>query len=259
MSAAPFRLATAGFLSFAAAAGLVRPALAEGASASNIYVSLTTHGVTTGIDPLNRVTSGLGPTYDKGASTGAYHQVLLLTPGELPVPALIVNAANFRSHIKGNAAGSSEGDAEAKGLDITLAPYPRASEGAVKAPYLHITADAIEEKGDYDRAAKATTVHAAGVVKNLTIAGSLVGGKTITYTGAPKPDQVLYDSPTVTITLNQSLSSALISCFPKCVVTPYFIDTNGLTVAFKRADLGGEKMTGQISIGAGNAGGLTHF
>ncbi len=251
--------------------GLAQTASAEGATAFNVTASLTTHdaasgrNIVTGLDPVNRQAAGVGPTYNKGANTGPFSQTLLLTAGGLPVPALTVNAANLRSHvsgISGIAATSSEADATATGLDLRLAQYPRASEGAVKVPYLHITADTLKETGTYTRSfvkKNGTTVAASGEVKGLTISGSLIGDKVIKFSGKPTGNQVVFDSPTVTITLNQSISAALISCFPDCVVTPYYIDTSALVISLKKADLDGNKVTGTITIGAGNAGGATHF
>ncbi len=65
---------------------------------------------------------------------------------------------------------------------------------------------------------------------------------------------VLYQSPTVTITLNQKITTALISCSPKCVFTPYSVDATGVDVTLNGARLGKHTVSGDISIASGAGG-----
>jgi len=231
-------------------------ALASSSSAFGLSANFTTGGVNTAIEPVNPLNNGAEAVYNKSHDSGAYNKVLPLDIGTAP-PVLTVAASNLRSHIShlfGLDASFVVAEATASGLTLNLAPLKGAST-IVVAPYLQITADRIQQTGNYNwLAPNKTTVASEGAFKNLVVTGTLVGGKTLKFSGMPKPDQVLFQSPTVTITLGQSISAALISCSPKCVTTPYFINTSGLQVTFTNAVMGNRKVSGQITVDGGHAG-----
>ncbi len=231
-------------------------ALASGSSAFGLSANFTTGGVNTAIEPVNPLNNGAAAVYNKTRNSGAYNKVLPLDTGTAP-PVLTVAAKNLRSHIShlfGLGSSFVTADATASGLNLNLAPLKGAST-IVVTPYLQITADSIQQTGNYNfTMPNKTTVVSAGAIKNLVVTGTLVGGKTLKFSGVPKPDQVLFQSPTVTITLGQSISAELISCGPKCVTTPYFINTSGLQVTLTNAVVGDRKVSGQITVDGGHAG-----
>jgi hypothetical protein len=239
-------------------AACVHSASAAGSSAFDISATFTSGGVTTVINPVNRLTSGSSSTYQKSANFGAYNKTLHITTGTAPVPTLTVSATNLRSHIAGGFGVdtiSAEGDATVSGVDISLQLDPPPPGGPFPQPFLHITAARLQETANYNLVVPTfTTVGSNADVKGLKVSGSLVGGKTLAFSGAPAANKVLFQSPTVTITLNHKLVAALISCFPKCVVTPVSVSTSALEITLTNANLDGHIVSGQIDIGVGDAG-----
>ena len=231
-------------------------ALASSSSAFGLSANFAIGGVNTALLPVNPLNNGDAAVYNKTRDSGAYSTALTLDTGTAP-PVLTVAASNLKSHVShlfGLGASFITAEATASGLKLNLAPAKGASTIVVP-PYLQITADRIDQTGDYNHnAANRTTVASAGAIKNLVVTGTLVGGQTLKFSGVPKPDQVLFQSPTVTITLAQSISADLISCGPKCVVTPFFINTSGLQVILTNAVVGDRKLSGQITIDGGHAG-----
>jgi len=242
--------------------GLFAPgaASAAGASASAFSANFTTDGVNTALDPVNPLGSGPGSTYDKTRKMGAYHKQLILTANGAAQPTLTIDAATGASHVKG-AFGvdttSAEGDGTVSGLNIKLAPYVPPGSDVLPAPYLQIVANQVQETASYNGlfiVPTRTTVSTDGQFNSLTVTGSLVGGKTFKVSGGQKENKVLYQSDTVTITLNRKITTALISCTPKCEFTPYSVSGAGIDVTLNGAKLGDHTVSGDISIAGGSAG-----
>jgi len=225
-------------------------------AAFGVSANFATGGVNTALEPVNALNNGTAAAYNKTRNSGAYTKTLALDTGAAP-PVLTVTAKNLQSHVShlfGLGASFITADATASGLGLNLAPLKGASN-VVVAPYLQITADSIQDTGTYNHTTQnRTTAKGEGRIENLVVTGTLVGGKTLKFSGVPKPDQVLYQSDTVTITLGQSISAELISCGPKCVVTPYFINASGLQVVLTNAMLGDRKVSGQITVDGAHAG-----
>jgi hypothetical protein len=237
--------------------GWTQEARAAGASAFGISASFSSGGATTVINPVNPLKGGTSTTFDKTANSGAYQKTLLLAAGATPVPALVVSAKNFQSHVKGGFGVdtiSAEGDANATGLDISLQLYPPVP-GPVPQPFLHITAAAVHDNGSYNLVVPALAgVDASAFISGLTVTGTLLHGVTLQYSGAPARNHILFQSPTMTITLDQRISAELISCTPKCVITPVSIGATAIEITLTNANINGHKVSGQIDIGGTAAG-----
>ena len=232
-------------------------ASAAGASADGISASFTSGGVTTVLNPVNPLKGGTTSTFDKTTNSGAYQKTLLLAAGATPVPSLVVSAKNFQSHVKG-AFGvdtiSAEGAATTTGLDISLQLYPPVP-GPVPQPFLYVTATRLADTASYNFVAPGLAgVSAKAVISGLAISGSLLHGVTLQYSGIPARNHVLFQSPTLTITLSQRITAALISCTPKCVVTPVTIGANALEITLNNTNINGHKVSGQIDISGTGAG-----
>ena len=235
----------------------VRTAFAAASSAFDLSANFTTDGVSTAISPVNSLSSkGSNSTYNKSASTGAYHEVLNLAAAGDMRPVLTIDAKNMSSHIKGTFGIdtiSAEGDTTITTLTLNL--VPKRAPGLAIFPYLQVAANTLKGTGNYDYTApNHTAVSGVAGVSSLVITGSLVDNKTIKFSGSPKEDRLLYQSPTVTITLNQTVSVDLISCGPKCVVTPFSVRTGVLNITLTNASLGSRRVSGQRAIGAAGAG-----
>jgi hypothetical protein len=91
---------------------------------------------------------------------------------------------------------------------------------------------------------------------SLTISGSLVGFKTLTFSGDAAPNTVLFQSSTVTITLDkQTLSDFLPPVAAGAVppVSPNRITTDALDIQLNNASVGGQLVTGDIRLGESSA------
>jgi hypothetical protein len=236
-------------------------ASADGASALGLSANFDTDGVFTALHPANPVSSGTASNYDKTKSLGSYGKTLILTADGPAPPTLTVDTLTQRSSVKGGFGVdtiSAQGAASVASLNLKLAPYTPPNSDVVAAPYLQIIVTKARESADYDYVAPShATASSSGTIDTLTVTGPLVGGKTLTFSGSPKVDTVLYQSPTVTITLNQKITTALISCTPKCLFTPESISAAAIDVTLNNAKLGKHTVSGDISIASGAAGRLS--
>ncbi len=210
--------------------------------------------------PVNPLHASPRDTYNKTLNYGAY-QVKTPLPPAGKAPTLSIKTDNLRSHVSGTQGKDGrddDGEAIVTGLSLILAPPKRASGGVTSPPYLQITANKLQETASYKQRTAGTTVSGVAAIGGLTVTGTLVGNKTLKFSGAPIASKVLYQSPTVTVTLNRQFSTGLISCTagPKggCVYTPYGIRTAALEVTLTNALMGERKVSGTITIGGGQAG-----
>ncbi len=248
-------------LSFAAvglfAAG---PAFAVGSSAFGLSADLTVGAKETAIGPVNQLNSPRTDTYNNTVNSGAYKKIAVVASGAM-APTLTIKADNFRSHvdgIQGKDGRDDDGEAAATGFSLILAPPKGASAGVSSPPFLRITANKLQEIGSYSQRTGGTTVSGVAAIGGLSVTGTLLANKTLTFSGAPVAGKMLYQSPTVTVILNRQFSTALISCTagPKggCVYTPYGIRTAALEVTLSDALIGERKISGTITIGGEQAG-----
>jgi hypothetical protein len=245
-------------IALAALGVIARPAAAADSSASGFFAHFTIGGINTAIFPVNRLTgAGLGSTYNKSLNSGRYQRQLVLSGAGLMRPILTVNATNMLSHIRGGFGVdtiSATGAAEVSGFTLTL-QSTWVPPGPPDILFLRVSARSLLERGSYNYVApKSTTVSGFAGIQDLVISGTLVGNKTLRFTGQPQENIVLYRTSTVTITLNQTTTTDLISCNPRCKVTPVVVRTGGLVISLKDAPISPDKVTGEIVIGAGDAG-----
>jgi hypothetical protein len=251
------RFATAAFVVLGILCAGCGSARAAGSDAAGLFANFTVGGINTTIAPVNRLSNaGLGSTYDKTVKSGAYHRELpLSTEGDMQ-PILTVDAANILSRVSGGFGVdtiSEKGEAEL--YDFRLGLVPKRAPGLAIIPFLQISAHGLAESGSFTRVVPSfNTISSFSGIKDLVISGTLVDNKTLRFTGPAKQNHILYQSPTVTITLNQTTSTDLISCEPKCVVTPFSVRTSAINISLTNAAIGNRKITGQIVIGAADAG-----
>ena len=232
-------------------------ARAAGSAVSGVFAEFTVGGINTAVGPVNRLSSaGLGSSYDKAIKSGPYHRRLLLaTEGDMQ-PVLTIGAVNIVSQVSGGFGVdtiSEKGAAALYGFRLDL--VPKRAPGLAIIPFLQVSAHGLHESGSFTRVVPShDTISSASDIDDLVISGTLVGNKTLRFDGAAKPNHILYRSPTVTVTLNQTTSTDLISCEPKCVVTPFSVRTSVLNISLDKAPIGSRKVTGQIVIGGADAG-----
>jgi hypothetical protein len=232
-------------------------ARAAGSSASGLFANFTVGGINTAIAPVNRLNSaGLGSNYDKTVKSGPYHKELVLsTDGDMQ-PILTVDTANMLSRVSGGFGVDTISEKGGAALyDFRLGLVPKRAPGLAIIPFLQVSAHGLFESGSFTRVVPSfNTISSFAGIKDLVISGTLVDNKTLRFTGQARQNQTFYQSPTVTITLNQTTSTDLISCEPKCVVTPFSVRTSVVNISLTNAVIGNRKITGQIVIGGADAG-----
>jgi hypothetical protein len=244
--------------------GLSATASAASSSAFDVSAQLTSGGVTTVIAPVNPLNGGgITPNYGKSSTVLSYQKVVQITKGPMPAPAFSVYATSLKSHVSGGFGVdtmSSEGDTLIKGLAVSLNLYPPppGATSPVPQPSLQITANTVQSSANYNIMLPMAPAASATVsFGSLTISGSLVGNQTVKLSGTPQTDTVIYQSPTVTITLNRQIVAGLISCTPKCTFTPYSVSGAAIDIVLNNATVSGRTVSGEIVIGGDQAGGGT--
>jgi hypothetical protein len=232
-------------------------ALASSSTAYGVSARFTANGVSTGLGPLDPVSGNAPPGYSKTIDLSNIRRSVHLTEGSV-VPTLTVSAGQLASQVASSGIEvdnvSAEGEAQVSSLDMSLILYPPPPE-PVPQPFLHLTATKITSTANFSEVFPGPG-HTGSTARfdGLVIAGSLVGSQPIKLTGTVPYNTVLYQSDTVTITLNQHLVGGLISCTPKCVFSQTFVVASAIDIALNNADLNGHTVSGDITIAQTQAG-----
>jgi hypothetical protein len=238
-------------------------AAASPPNSSDTAVGIDTHfesgGMATHLGPVGKVSHDNNGTYDKTVHVGKINETAPIID-QNPTPTIFLNAGDVNSEVKSSGieidsetsqATSSIGNAS---LMLNLNPLPPSANSVVPIPYLQVMGKNFTSQASFNTVFPSNiTATGSASVHNLQIIGSLVGGQTLTYSGSAPPNTVLYDSPTVTITLNRQMEVGLISCSPDCKFTPYSITVTAVAIDLNKADIDGHKVTGEIVIGESTA------
>jgi hypothetical protein len=87
----------------------------------------------------------------------------------------------------------------------------------------------------------------------LSLSGSLVGGKTLTFSGAAPANTVLYDDDFMTVTLNQQIVTGTIDCAPTCQFVPKAMTANAIAVQMHKEPIAGRPAAATIYVGMAEA------
>ncbi|MBV9755871.1 MAG: hypothetical protein JO047_02345, partial [Alphaproteobacteria bacterium] len=182
-------------------------------------------GVATRLGRIAFVQGSAPPAYSRSAAAPGVSKTLAIVPDTFPTPTLFVNAINVRSHVASRGIEidsiSSAGDAKLNTLGLTLnlnPPPPTANgNGPVPQPFLALSATDVASSASFDRVfPSANTTTGSASFGSLSITGSLVGDKTLTFSGVAPRNTVLFQSATVTITLDEQVQAGLVTCDLTC-------------------------------------------
>jgi len=234
-------------------------ASAMSSSAYGIQADFTYQHIATGLGPIGSVSGAAPPGYAKTVNLGPFHQTVPIVPDTAFVPTLIANTASMKTHVTANGiavdSASAEGDATVKGLDLSLVVNPPPGSLAPVLELLHVTAGRVTVDTSFVRALPGPlAANSTASFVGLTISGPLVGNQTIKFTGDAPNNMVLFQSPTLTITVNNKLMAGVISCTPKCTFSPVSVTGSALDIALTNADLGGKSVSGDIVVAEARAG-----
>ncbi len=200
----PFRRPRALLLSVpivAASAFSAEGSPAAGGWAFNLSANFNAGGVNTAIEPYNVTNTVTAGVFDRTFNASAFGNRLILLTVDAAGPVLTYGVSkSLQTHVSQPFAPSSGTSAVV--TKATLSGLTLPSRGGKPNPlfvttYLHITADSIQQTGNFNRlASKATTVSSEAAIHNLVVTGTLVDGKTLKFSGVPTAeDQVLFHSP----------------------------------------------------------------
>jgi len=216
-------------------------------------------GLATELGPVAAVSGQPSGRYDASTRVAAFYESVALAPLAV-TPTVYLFAKTLSSHATASGFGvdsrSSRGDtslADVK-LSMNLYPPPPGSATAVPRPFLTITAHGMTSSASFSTVVPRTNFAVGHAnVGSLTVAGQFLGGAVLKYSGPAPPNTVIYDSPTVTITLNRQMKTGIISCSPNCVFTVTSLDVAAVDVELNKAAMGSSKISGDIVLGDATA------
>lgn len=233
--------------------------LGPSSTAYGIYAAITERGNTVTFGPVADVEGNIPPAYNKSVAAAPVHRIVPLLSGSSVTPSLFIDAADFESHVASEGFGvdavSTEANTLIKAIDLALMlnpPPPIAARGILPQPqpFLQLSARRITSTANFTKVfPKLITDTGSAYFGGLTVSGTLVGNRRLTFTGDADKDTILFRSPTVTITLNQQTQVGLISCSPICVFTPDSITTNAVDIYLDHANVNGRIVSGEIVLG----------
>jgi hypothetical protein len=210
-----------GTLSAFAAAPVMAASL-DASSADALSARFTADGFVTTLPPVAQVRGSAPPPYNKQISLPAFDKILNIADNIAPPPAFYIQLTDITDHVMGSGIGidnfSSEGDTKVANaaVSLNLNPPPLTAGAIVPFVPLQIIASAAQSSASFsDVVPQPPVVTGTSSFGALTISGSLVGGKTLTFEGTPPPNHVLFSNAEVTITLNQQL---VVATTVTCVV-----------------------------------------
>jgi hypothetical protein len=256
-------LATAAAVAALAAGPAIAGSLDESA-ADALSAQFTADGFQTTLPPVAPVQGSAPPGYNERNALPAYNKILDIADKLAPPPALYVQLTAIADHATGTGVGvdsfSSEADSKIAGatLSLHLNPPPPTATGVVPFVPLQISATGVLTDANFSVVVPSTTtVNGTTNFTNLTITGSLVGGRTLTWTGTPPVNYELFSSPEVTIVLNEQIIVATtVTCAAGqgCTVVPGGIYVKGVHVTLNKANIFGRIVSGDIYLGEAQAG-----
>lgn len=252
------RLVLASGLAAIFAGGAAFAAPEPQSTAIGISASFRSQGIATQITPVASVSGQPSGTYNVSQKVANASQASPITAG-FPSPAVYVNARDIESHASASGllidSRGSEGDTSLASATIALnlIPPPPVTT-PVPAPVLSMSVKELNSSANYNQVF-GTQPLASGstTIGSLVLSGQLVGTSSVKFSGTAAPNTVIYQSPTVTVTLNRQLESAIISCSLVCTFTVVKIDVAAVDVELHDAMIYGHKVSGDILVGEATA------
>ncbi len=236
--------------------------VASGGVSSDAYGAsgqFTSGGTSSGFGPIGKASGTGSHGYNKTVSVPSASQVVSLAPAHIPDPTVFATETGIVSNASSGGFGidfiSAQAHTSLKSATMTLMDIPPpplavASPIIFPQPFLMLTATGITSSASWSEVfPQRPSVFGAASFSSLRISGSLVGYKTLTFSGNAPKDKVLYNANGVTITLDQQVVNELISCSPLCTATPYGITTDALDIWLHNANIGGHIVSGNFILG----------
>lgn len=264
------------------AALVLAPASTAWAAQSSAYAisaDLTTDGSSHVLLAPQLPTSGsttLGQSYDNPKSASFISKTVRLLPAVLPSPALTVleqTVATDASGASGVDAVNTKGTSGATTGVVALTLYPpvpiqpiqpvasSASDAVLPRPLpaLLVQFSKLKASASYNQvfpgpSRRSGSTHAG----SITIRGSLLGLKSLTFSGDIAPNTIAVNTPHLKITLNAQTIPKNPVCDPGTVCPLYrvleTVDTKAILIELTNASVWGHQVSGDIAIADAEAG-----
>jgi hypothetical protein len=247
-------------LALSALCAFAAPAFAG--SGANTALGIDTHFETkdlaTHLGPVGFVAHNNNGAYDKSVHVNSISENAAIVP-QLPPPTIFLNGSNITSVVKNSGitvdSETSEATASVGRAALMLNLNPPPPTAVVPQPYLQISGKNFTSTANFNTVFPTfVTAFGSSSVQNLRIFGSVLGSTVVTYSGSAAPNTVVYDSPTVTITLNKQVESGIITCIPDpCIFKVTSITVAAVDISLNKAMIDGHKVTGDIVIAQAQA------
>jgi hypothetical protein len=226
-------------------------------NAAGIDAHLQSENMLSHFGPVAGVSHANPGPYDKTITVAKIKENAPIATGTLP-PNFFIDAAGLTSEVKGSGIEVdahytlSNSSVNRATLTVNINPPP-GMEIPIPYPALLVESAGIISHANFNTiAAGPTNATGSSSVHTLNISGSVLSAP-VTYSGAAAPNTVIYDSPTVTITLNKQVEEGVISCSPDCGFTPSNITVTAVDISLHRAVMDGRKISGDIALGRAKA------
>jgi hypothetical protein len=243
-----------------AAASVAAPASAQGmpaSSAAGLYGLLASQGTGTATGRIGSTSGHGAATYSRYASVPLFSEALgIISKGNLIGEMALVTSgivAHASSTGTKGATVQTEADTSVASVSVQLTLLPTTAV-PTPAPLLTLTASNVTASVTDTRTLPAvSTPVGTASFGALSLSGSLVGGKTLTFSGVAPANTVLYDDAYMTVTLNQQVVTGSIDCTPTCQFVPQSMTANAIAVQMHKEPVAGKPATGDIFIGMNEA------
>jgi hypothetical protein len=197
------------------------------------------------------------PSYNHKEELPDYAEVLNIAHKPAAPAALYAHLTGVWDHVMGSRFGVdshvSEGDTSiaTAALMLNLNPSPP-TVGVVP---LLISATGVHASSSYRVVARSTFVSGTASFGELIITGSLLGDTTLTYSGIPPANYLLFSNAEISITLNEQVATT-VTCVvgEECTVIQDGIHVEAVHVALTKADIFGRIVSGDFFLGEVQAG-----
>ena len=229
-------------------ASAVGPVMADASMADALAGRFIADGDLTILPAVAPTQGNAPPSYNYKEAVPDYVTVLDIAHNGAPPAALYAHLTGVWDHVMGGEFGAdshvSEGDTSIATalLMLNLDPMPSPA-GSV--PML-ISATGVHASASYRVVRGSSLVSGTAEFSELMITGTLLGGRTLTYSGIPPVNYLLFSNAEVSITLNEQVAK-------ECTVTDG-IQVVAVHVALTNADIAGRIVSGDFFLGEAQAG-----
>jgi hypothetical protein len=223
------------------------------AASDGLSASFNDAGYVTDIGPLANASGSAPPAFDSKTTISALHRSIDLDPHSPARPTVTIDARTMVDEAKSAGFGVDDISASATSsiasLNLLLTDNPLS---ALSVLGLSVSATFIKTGADASYVVGPNSGFLSGDASfgSLTIGGALIGG-TVSFRGSAPANLVLFDSPTVKITLDKQDISGFYPPAPAAVTAGpgNRITTDALDIQLNNARLFGQNISGNIDIG----------